>query len=221
MKCEILPDLASNWSNILEIYEMMDRCSELGIKFVKLQLFKKEQVSEKYWGNIIDEDMALRVFEYGSWLRLNVYFTPCYPEAVDICKRIGVGYYKIRYKDRNNLDVFEKMKDIHEPIFVSCDSPKATLYYGMENVIFLYCIHRYPAKIDDYHGFLLEYFQDNPELGLFPKNREISGVSDHTPNLNMFNMVSRDFKYWEMHMALRKGTIEDKWSKTFDEIEKL
>lgn len=221
MKCEILPDLASNWNSMLEIYRMINRCKKSGIKFAKLQMFKKEQVRDVYWNNIITKDIAKKAFDFGVECGVNVYFTPCYPEAVDICEDIGVGYYKVRYKDKNNKEIFNKLKNIKKPIFVSCDNIRNTLYYGMKNVICLYCIHRYPAKIDDYQGFLMEYFQDNPELGLFPKGREFTGISDHTPDLIFFRHYNRYFKYWEMHMALRKGTIEERWSKTFNEVEEL
>jgi len=207
MKCEILPDLASNWSDENEIYRMLDKCKELGIKFAKLQLFKKEQVRDAYWDNILTEEMAKRIFDYGTNLGLNVYFTPCYPEAVDICKRIGVKYYKIRFKDRNNPEIYEKLQDVYEPIFVSCGGdPYDTLYCGMKNIIFLYCIHKYPAKYNDY----------DKDLVLIHL-----GVSDHTPDLEMFKKWSWSCMYWEMHMASRKGTIEDKWSKTFNEIKEL
>ncbi len=205
MSCKILPDLASNWENIDEIYRMMDKCVELGIEFAKLQLFKKDQVREEYWNNILNETMARKVFDYGTKLGLIVYFTPCYPEAVDICKRLGVKYYKIRYKDRNNADIFKKFEDIYEPVFVSCSDPKDTLYYGMKNAIFLYCVHKYPAEASDYNMY---------------DAAKCDGISDHTPNIIFFKAISEFFIYWEMHIALRKGTIEERWSKTFDEISK-
>jgi len=206
MKTEILPDLASNWSTCNDIYKMIDECKRIGLKFAKLQLFKKNQVRDVYWNNILTKRMAEKAFIYGKSIGIEVYFTPCYPEAVDICKNIGVNYYKIRFKDRNNPDIFEKMQDIYKPIFVSCQNPKDTLYYGMKNIIFLYCVHKYPAKPEEYN--------------LSKAIRLCRGVSDHTSDMGFFGFCGSCFQYWEMHMALRKGTLEEKWSKTFKEVEK-
>lgn len=204
---KILPDLASNWSTCKDIYKMIDECKRLGLKFAKLQLFKKDQVREKYWDKILTKRMAEKAFIYGKSVGIEVYFTPCYPEAVDICKGMGVNYYKIRFKDRNNPEIFEKMQDIYKPIFVSCDNPIHTLYYGMKNVIFLYCVHKYPADQCDY----------NLSMGVCMCN----GISDHTSDIKFYDFCRNSFEYWEMHVALEKGTIEEKWSKTFKEIEEV
>lgn len=203
---ELQLDLASNWANIYEILLMINECRKMKIRFAKLQLFKKEQVRDVYWNKIITKEMAATAFKWGKDIGVEVYFTPCYPEAVDICREIGVNYYKIRYKDRNNAEIFEKLQDIYVPIFVSCENPKDTLYYGMRNAIFLYCIHKYPASFDDYN--------------IFQALAYCSGVSDHTPDMEMFDRFECYFKYWEIHAARRKGTIEEKWSKRFDEIKK-
>jgi sialic acid synthase SpsE len=45
------------------------------------------------------------------------------------------------------------------------------------------------------------------------------GVSDHTPDFELFLKHSKGYEYWEKHVCLTKDCIEAEWSVTFEELE--
>lgn len=180
-------------------------CRDLGIKYAKFQLWKKDQVPKEVYKYHIDEEDAYAIFETGMLNDVEVFFTPFYPEAVDICERIGVKYYKIRYADYFNTCLYRKIYTTDKKFFVSSDS----IPIGHRNVKNLYCVPKYPAKLHDYPMNLPEGYD---------------GYSDHTPNLTLYkhacspHHVGRSPRWFEMHVCLDDNAYERKWSKTFDEI---
>ncbi len=232
---KIICECGCNFNNLKEAMKLIDKTKELGAFLSKFQIYNEANIKNsrdyKFLKEImINEEKAKTLFEYGKTINQEVFFTCFYPEAVDICERIGVKYYKVRYFDRNNLPLYRKLKKTKDKlIFVSCQHPHDTIFYNMgkyqKRVKFLYVIPQYPAKLEDYEGFLIEHFRDNPEKGLFP-NKDFKGISDHTPDLRLFQIFNstkiKPVEYFEMHMCMNKEeAIEGKWSKTFKELKEV
>ncbi len=222
---KLIAEFGCNFNNREQALLMMEQAKALGINMIKFQLFEKESVPEEIKEMSIDEELAKELFETGKQYEQEVFFTCFYPEAVDICERIGVRYYKVRYFDRNNLPLYRKLKHTTGLIFVSCQDPHDTIFYNMarykKRVKFLFCVPKYPANIQDYENHMRLFFQDNPEKGLFPDKTTFSGISDHTNNLGLLQAFKNEEVYFEMHMKMDDNCIEKDWSKSFEELKEV
>lgn len=214
IRIEIIAEFGCNWENREQAYFMMGEAKTLGINLIKFQLFTKEQVPKELEHMVIEEELAKELVETGKTYGQDVFFTPMYPAAIDMCERIGVKYYKIRYVDNKNLIIYRKIKKTKVPVFVSCSSPEETIYKNMakyqKRIHFLYCIPKYPATYEQYehiYSFLFNHFD---------------GISDHTPSLKLFEKFKDLPHVWfEMHMAFDEESYERKWSKTFEELKEV
>lgn len=216
-----MAEFGCNWDNREQAYFMMGEAKALGINLIKFQLFTKEQVPKKLEHMVIEEEFARELVETGRQYKQDIFFTPMYPAAVDMCERIGVKYYKIRYIDNKNLIIYRKIKKTKVPVFISCTSPKETIYWNMskfqKRMKFLYCVPLYPAKRESYtinnRGKPIPIFFGG-------------GISDHTPDLELFQICNQNeyrnrFDYFEMHIAFDEASHERKWSKTFEELKEI
>ena len=218
MKTKLIAEFGVNYNSDEDIIKMLDKCQELKIKFAKLQLFTKDMVPTELQHCYIDEKRAKKIYVAGEKRDIEVFFSVMYPDAIDICETIGIKYYKLRYMDRNNLILYRKLKKIKDKIiFVSCQNPKDTIFWNMKkhqgNIDFLYCVPKYPAKLKDYiDGWW------KPDLKL------VWGISDHTPDLELFKKANETAwcEYFEMHVCLDpKTAYEGDWSKSFDMIKEV
>ena len=180
---------------------MMGQAFALGIKFIKFQLFKEEQVPEAVRDMVITEDLARELAETGRTYGQEVFFSVFYPEAVDICERIGVNYYKVRFKDRHNTEILNKILQTKKTTFYSTSDP----IYLVDHLIPLLCVPNYPAHFSDYRGFITH------------------GYSDHTPDFKLYKYARFNKASWfEMHVCMdRETAYEGKWSKSFEELKEV
>ena len=201
----IIAEVGSNWKGIGHALDMITHLSNLRIKLIKFQLFTKDQVKDlpEYIPKVIDEDMAKKLFEWGVHKGVNVFFSVCYPEAIPMCERIGVKYYKVRYVDRNNQEIICKVANTGKPWFRSGSGDDS--FTSNTKVINLFCVPKYPARYADY----------------FPLSNKFGGVSDHTPDLSLFENNSFRYEYWEMHVKEDDNCLESKWSKKIGDIKSV
>lgn len=193
---EIIAEFGCNWDRYVNVIKMLDRCQELGIKYAKMQLWKREQVPKEVEHMYIGKGMAGVYFKEANDRRVEMFFTPFYPEAVDICERIGVNYYKIRSHDYFNLKLYNKIYKTSKKFFLSSNINPIC------NAINLFCQAHYPARPHEYLEIPIGY----------------QGVSDHTSDLEVYEYWRDDLDWFEMHVCLDDTAYERKWSKTFDEI---
>lgn len=210
---QIIAEIGCNWKTREEAFQMMGMAKAVGIDFVKYQLFNKDMTPKQLHPFIIDEELARSLVRCGRDHGQEVFFSCMYPSAIDICERIGVRYYKVRYFDRNNLPILRKLKKTKDNmIFVSCKTPRDTIFKSLakyqKRVKFLYCIPNYPAKLGDYPLITPTHF---------------SGFSDHTPDLQLLkHYLEYPFpEYFEMHMKIDDNCIEAPWSKSFEELKEV
>ena len=153
---------------------------------------------------MLDYNKAKELFDYGVSIGQDVFYTPMYPEAVDICEKIGVNYYKIRFKDNNNSKLILKIWEINKPYFISCNN-YLLMDHSRSNR--LYCIPEYPADFLDYYDIHDLYY---------------NGVSDHCSNTDLLEYCLSECpekEYFEKHICLTKDCLESEWSVTFEQLE--
>ncbi|KKL47846.1 hypothetical protein LCGC14_2331460 [marine sediment metagenome] len=201
----IIAEFGVNWKSREQAFFMMGQAFALGIKFIKFQLFKEEQVPEAVRDMVITEEFARELVETGRTYGQEVFFSVFYPEAVDICERIGVKYYKVRYADNTNMDLLNKIWATKKIYFISIDNTILS-----KRAISLKCIPQYPAKERDY----------------YPITKEFLGISDHTSDLELFKTCNSfnqelDLDWFEMHVKLDDNCYESKWSKSFEELREV
>jgi len=209
---EIIAEFGCNWNTIQDFRMMVLFCKELGIKYIKLQMWKPEQAPKEVRHMYIGKGRAKYMFNFAKRLGIELFFSVMYPEAVDICEKIGVNYYKIRYIDRNNHSLYRKVKKTSKILFISVDNEglPGTLYnnlfiYHPNRVIALRVVPHYPATFEEY----------NP-------NYYMIGYSDHTPDFQLYNHAKKDSVFIEMHLCLdKKKCFEGKWSKELREIREV
>lgn len=207
-----MAEFGVNWKNREQALFMMGMAKSLGINLIKFQLFQKEDVQEEIKSMVINEELAKELFEVGKSYGQDVFFSCMYPEAVDICEKIGVKYYKVRYFDRKNLPLYRKLKKTDKLIFVSCQDPHDTIFYSMvkyqKRVNFLYCVPKYPAQFRDYPLITPSGF---------------SGFSDHTDDIQILeHYLEYPYPDWfEIHVKLDNNCVESKWSKSFEELKEV
>jgi sialic acid synthase SpsE len=204
---DLILEFGCNWKTIKEFETMIVLCRALGIKYVKLQMWRKDQVPKEVRPMYVGPGRAKYCFKFAKKHGIELFFSVFYPEAVDICEKIGVNFYKVRYRDRNDYPLYKRLKKTNKTIFVSCSDPMDTLYLNLatyqKRVNFLYCVPRYPAKINDY----------------LPLQLSFQGISDHTSDLKLFKNANEwKMEWFEVHVKMGNDCYESKWSKTFAQI---
>lgn len=204
---KVIAECSVNWDSYSDAANMIVECEKIGIKYIKFQLFRSDQVPHKVQKNVLIETQANNLISMGLNYGVTVFFTPFYPMAVDICEKIGVKYYKIRHADRNRYDLYTSIKNLNKPIFVSTGLYRDTIWMGHRKVLYLFCVPKYPATEEDYYS-MTPYLFD--------------GVSDHTPGIKILKRA-RDmgFKWFEKHVCLTTDCYEAKWSVPIKDLEGL
>lgn len=214
---KIIGECAVNWNDLEEAKRLIKACKEAGIWACKFQLYNKANlrliedplVQEYCLRRMLDYNSALELFEYGKSIGQEVFFTCMYPESVDICERIGVNYYKVRCFDKFNKKIIYKIIKTKKPYFVSVDGIFQDQKYDFGDFL-LFCVPKYPANIKDYW----EFFEFMPH--------DWNGISDHT-SCTCLLQIAQEYgvKYFEKHVRMRDGFIEDPWSVKIEEIREV
>ena len=216
MSTKIIAEFGVNWKSIHEFEDMVVLARALGIKHVKMQMWKKEQIPERLKElrkMYIGPGRAKYCFKFAKKHGIELFYSVFYPEAIDICEKIGVNFYKVRYQDRNDYPLYKRLKKTNKTIFVSCSDPKDTAYFNLANyqkrVNFLYCVPRYPAKFEDY---------------VPPDRHGFQGISDHTSDLELFKIYNLGIslnRWFEMHVKMGNDCFESAWSKSFKQLKEV
>ena len=214
---KIIGECGVNWRDISEARLMIDNCKDLGIEYTKFQLYdwsaiKNSPIYNELYDRQLTKSLAKALFMYGESIGQKVFFTPMFLEAVDWCEDIGVEIYKIRYNDRYNIDLINKIIATNKKIIMSIDQHYDPGPYLSEKIRFLFCVPKYPAT-------LLDYYAMNEIKGdVLP----LSGVSDHTKTLELFVLMRQSpLEYYEKHIMLDGShPIEEAWSIEFSKLKK-
>lgn len=220
---KIICECGVNWRTLDEAFQFIDACKQLNLFACKFQLYSEEQIREAnpkiqdfLRSIMLSYEDAGDLGNYGRKIGQEVFFTPMYPEAVDFLEGFDINYYKIRFKDRYNSKIVDKVLETQKPVFISNTFQKVS--YIPLNYYPIYCIPEYPAPETKYHPVDIDftYFR---------------GISDHTSTTNVLELYLRllkdhentTFLYFEKHMMLDTFTdaLERDWSVTFSQLEQV
>lgn len=183
-KVFIVAECGVNWTSLSEAKKMIEVFKECGASACKFQIYKPEQVEAhpraKELASIsLTEDWAKELLDHGREVGIEVFFTPMYPEAVDMLKKLKVKRFKIRSGDAVNSELLGLVLDTKGEVFISVagdrldwdtlDEKKAKYRARL-----LYCVQRYPAKDSEVH--LRQVF---PAMRSYISSVEYVGLSDH------------------------------------------
>lgn len=208
---KIIAECGVNFHNLDEAFLMIKKSKEVGCWATKFQIYNDEVIknSEHYdflKSIMITEPEAILLVQYGHMIGQEVFFTPMY-DCIAWLDTIGVNYYKIRYKDRQNLNLINKIRETKKPFFRSMDFDDEDLYDDNINEYTLFCVPKYPAKRRDYFREYLYAFD---------------GISDHTKGTKLLKEAEDfGFEYFEKHMKLDNNCIENEWSVTFEQLKEV
>ena len=206
----VIAECGVNWRNFEEALLMIKKAKEAGCWAAKFQLFTEEVAPNLPKHLYLTHGQAEMLFDTGKHeVGIEVFFTPMFLEAVDWCEAIGVNYYKIRFKDRNNQELIDRIKQTKKIYFISMELEDNPHFgHGYEQRKVLFCKPFYPCGISEY---------------IFNNSIIFDGISDHTKDLELFKLTSKfsvlnTFEYFEKHVKLDDDCIESAWSVTFEEL---
>jgi sialic acid synthase SpsE len=183
---------------------MVKQSKEAGAWAAKFQLFNDDNIKDsplrdKLEPLILTEAQCKELVGFGRKIGIEVFFTPMYLGAVDVCERVGVNYYKIRCKDNQNENLIDLVDLSNKMFFISYDTIPCKKYL---DGVSLFCVPKYPALLEEYHTGLL-------------------GYSDHTSGVELIKREFKTAKYIEKHCCLSKPCLEGAWSITFGQLREV
>jgi len=100
------------------------------------------------------------LFKYAKKLKIICFSTPFDETAVDLLESLNCPFYKVASFEINHIPLIKKIAQTKKPIIIStgmANLDEIDLAYntakkfGATEIIILYCVSRYPAKISDFN----------------------------------------------------------------------
>ena len=219
----IVAEIGVNFGDIREAEAMIGFAKRAGADAVKFQVYNKENLYKVFPGGdvlrdpkceqlmriMLDKEKLQHLKDVADGAGIEFFATPMFPEAVDWLNNIGVKRFKIRYADRDNTSLIDKVTGTGKPVIISCDyaNPNNRSGFNTDTVSLMYCIPEYP-----------------PEKIVLPQTfRVFAGYSNHHPSIvPPLAAAARGAMILEVHVKQR-GTepIDDAVSITFEELTEL
>jgi sialic acid synthase SpsE len=168
----VIAELGVNWRSLAELDAMIGEAAQAGVDAIKVQVYKPDFKPAVYYhvhgmknGQWVDNVMALAsghpraqelnnialkeedirfIFYRCQHYGIDFIATPFYPEAVEMLEPY-VDIYKIRFADRNNVELIKRCLDTDKMILMSDNElPEVR----NEQILNLYCVPEYPPKTD-------------------------------------------------------------------------
>lgn len=224
----IAAEIGVNFRNLTEARHMIGLAKHAGADAVKFQVFQEQHIKghpreAELSELVLEQDNLLFFKDTADECGIEFFATPYYPEAVDMLESIGgIKRYKIRFADRHNMSILNKIISTEKPYLISCDdeyvnssAPQEVWDEDPDKRKFVYCVPEYPPKTVKL-----------PET--FRKFRSLfHGYSNHYPSISVpLAAAARGAEYIEVHVKNDKyhdgyRPIDDAVSITFTELEEL
>jgi len=217
----VIAEIGVNWDGDFDLLRIMVKnAKEVGCDAVKFQAYKKEIVekhpeSSRLIKSAITEENIDVVNDICNEIGIEWFCTPMYKEIIDILDPF-VKRYKIRELDGRELlenkktELFEKVLNTNKEIIISSNkSPKSCEFYGNSNIKWLYCVPKYPCKLEEID---------------FSKLSDFDGYSNHHPHfIAPLMAVILGSNIVEVHITLDKSKkfVDNNVSFDFDELKIL
>jgi len=182
----LVAELGPTWMGDYKLlYKMMQDCKDAGVDAVKLQAFLYEDLNSRHWriaGTVTRMNVEI-IDDIAKQVGIEWFCMPTYEGAVDFLNPY-MKRWKIRYRDRNKIELMSAMLDTKKPIYISTNKPE---YFG-DDVHPLYCINKYPTPTNEVN---------------IDEMRKYYGYSCHTVNEAHLEKVIKEVKpkYLELHIT--------------------
>lgn len=167
----IVAEIGVNWDGDINLAKnMVKEAKRAGCNAVKFQAFELEQVknhpeSDRLMKTTISKNNIEKINEFAHEIDIEWFCTPMYPGAVEMLEPY-VKRLKLRESDGKKLvsneltPLIKKALDTDKDLIVSSkESPKNCKHYNNTKIKWLYCVPKYPCKIDDLDFRKLNDFQ--------------------------------------------------------------
>ena len=176
----IIAEIGINWDGDLNLAkEMIEKSKDAGANAVKFQAFnfdivKNHPQNQRLMKSSISKENIEQIVNITKEEEIEFFCTPMYSEGVNLLEPY-VNRYKIREIDGRELlkdrvsEIFDRiLKTKKEVIISSNTSPKKSKFYNKDNIKWLYCVPKYPTKIEELDFSIMKDFD---------------GYSNHTPEI--------------------------------------
>ena len=123
---KVIGEIGSNHMGKYSIgKQLIDMCIENNIKYIKLQLWKADDLYkdtplyETTKKLELKYGLATRLFDYAIDNKLELFFSVFNTEAIIFCEELGVKYYKIAFRYNEDYRILEKVSATDKPTFIS------------------------------------------------------------------------------------------------------
>lgn len=166
------------------------------------------------------------LFKYSKNKNIDCFSSPFDETAVDLLKKLNCPFYKVASFELNHIPLIKKIAKTKKPIIMSTgmanlneiDLAVNTAYKeGCKDIIILYCVSTYPAKINDFN-------LNNIKIISKRYGDCIVGLSDHSNDPEIItSAIACGAKIIEKHIALEKQKtgFDIKFSLKGQEIKKI
>ncbi len=144
------------------------------------------------------------LFSYAKKLKITCFSTPFDETAVDLLESLNCPFYKISSFEMNHIPLIKKVARTKKVIIIStgmADLDEIDLAYttakanGAKEVILLYCVSNYPAKLEDFNFNNINILKDRYKCKV--------GFSDHSNNNRVVEYaIAAGAEVVEKHVAL-------------------
>lgn len=223
----IIAEIGVNFRTIDEAKCMISTAMMSGADAVKFQVYDQDNLYKCYpngetMRNLhyedlmdirLDQERLKELKKHADSEGINMFATPMYLDAVDMLEEIGVDRYKIRFDDRDNNELLDRVFETGKPVMISCDQKylnklSDTILLIDKDVDFMFCIPEYPPTTVYFKPFLDYTF---------------TGYSNHYPSIvPPFIAAARGCQILEVHVKL-DGTvpIDNDVSISFSDLKQL
>ena len=215
---QIIAEIGSNWSGNEKIGKKMIKAAKLaGADYVKFQMWKATDLykkSEPFWNDIkraeITPEIARKFKKYSDEQKIKFFCSVFNPEAVETLENLNVKLYKIAswtasMKHKKSKSTLESIAQTKKPVIISTgmnpNINKLKQIFRENKKYFLYCIARYPTKINQLN---------------FTRMKKFDGFSDHTEGFLAPIMFASNFLnskktlFYEKHVSITESNGPDK-----------
>jgi pseudaminic acid synthase len=144
------------------------------------------------------------LFNYAKKLKILCFSTPFDETAVDLLEDLNCPIYKIASFEINHIPLIKRIAQTKKPIIIStgtADLKEIDFAYevanqsGAKNIILLYCVSNYPAKISDFNLNNINILKERYKCRV--------GFSDHSKDSSIATTaVAMGAEFIEKHIAL-------------------
>ena len=156
---EIIAECGVSWHNLDEAKKLITECYRARADAVKFQLYDKTAIKNSRFVKHLEvtrltESMAKELVNHAKKTDIEIFFTPMYLDAVDICESLGVERYKVRAKDAYWSELLMKIRLTDKPCYVSRANYKFHDPLKQKNFYTVYYDINRPTKyLDVFRGY--------------------------------------------------------------------